>query len=159
MVGYQKCSSEKEKLLTVCCISSLGLAAGEKSQDDEVTSSSTIQEEIQPCCPCEASLSMEAISAEEAETDREDLRVFSHKLSLLLRLLLGEKKMIQLGAPDVSSPDLLEKVLRLTGSKVVREDELCSERCKVCSVLVSFIEITSAKEDILGQEKVQIRVH
>ena len=108
---------------------------GELSQDDEVTSSSTnIQEEIKVCCPCEASLSMEAISEEEAETDREDLRVFSHKLSLLLRLLLGEKKMIQLGAPDVSSPDLLEKVLRLTGSKVVRDDDLCSERCKVCGL-------------------------
>ena len=147
MVGNQKCSSEKEKLfqslrgklLIVGCFSSLGLGVGEKSQDDEVTSSSNIQEEMKPCCPCEASLSMEAISEEEAETDREDLRVFSHKLSLLLRLLLGEKKMIQLGAPDVSSPDLLEKVLRLTGSKVVREDELCSVRCKVCCLLGSFI--------------------
>ena len=115
-------------------LSSLGVGENEKSQDDEVTSSSNIQEEIKAACPCEASLSMEAISEEEAATDREDLRVFSHKLSLLLRLLLGEKKMIQLGAPDVSSPDLLEKVLRLTGSKIVREDDLCSDRCKVCCV-------------------------
>ena len=57
--------------MNVECISSLDLGVGEKSQDDEVSSSSNIQEEIKPCCPCEASLSMEAISEEEAETDRE----------------------------------------------------------------------------------------
>ena len=129
-------------------LSSLGVGESEKSQDDEVTSSSNIQEEIKAACPCEASLSMEAISEEEAATDREDLRVFSHKLSLLLRLLLGEKKMIQLGAPDVSSPDLLEKVLRLTGSKIVREDDLCSDRCKVCCVGCSLCERTTVNYEI-----------
>ena len=74
---------------------------------------------------------MATITEEEAERDKEELRVLSHKLSALLRLLLGEKKMVQLGAPDVSSIDLLEKVLRLTGSKISREDDLCSEKCKV----------------------------
>merc|ERR1712045_415241 len=38
--------------------------------------------------------------------------------------------MVQLGAPDVSPIDLLEKVLRLTGSKVTKEDDLCSEKSK-----------------------------
>ena len=75
---------------------------------------------------------MDSITKEEAEKDRENLRVFSRKLSSLLMLLLGEKKMLQLGAPDVAPPDLLEKVLRLTGSKITREDDLCSEKCKVC---------------------------
>ena len=73
------------------------------------------------------------------ERDKEELRVFSQKLCSLLRLLLGERKMVQLGAPDVSPPDLLEKVLRLTGSKVTREDDLCSEKCKVGSGLFSSV--------------------
>ena len=74
---------------------------------------------------------MESITEEEAERDGEDLKVFSWKVSSLLLLLLGEKKMLQLGAPDVAPPDLLEKVLRLTGSKITREDDLCSDKCKV----------------------------
>ena len=103
------------------------------------SSSSNPEEDFRTCCPCKASLSMATITEEEAERDKEELRVLSHKLSALLRLLLGEKKMVQLGAPDVSSIDLLEKVLRLTGSKISREDDLCSEKCKVrYSLLIKF---------------------
>ena len=121
-------------------LSSLGVGENEKSQDDEVTSSSNIQEEhISSCCPCEASLTMESITEDEAERDREDLKVFSWKVSSLLLLLLGEKKMLQLGAPDVAPPDLLEKVLRLTGSKITREDDLCSDKCKVCTDFRSHV--------------------
>ena len=80
---------------------------------------------------------------EEVERDKEELRVFSQKLCSLLRLLLGERKMVQLGAPDVSPPDLLEKVLRLTGSKVTREDDLCSEKCKVGSSLYTMFSLFS----------------
>ena len=69
--------------------------------------------------------------------------MFSQKLCSLLRLLLGERKMVQLGAPDVSPPDLLEKVLRLTGSKVTREDDLCSEKCKVGSGLFTIFSLFS----------------
>ena len=51
--------------------------------------------------------------------------------------------MVQLGAPDVSPPDLLEKVLRLTGSKVTREDDLCSEKCKVGSSIFKMFSLFS----------------
>ena len=45
--------------------------------------------------------------------------------------MLGQKRMASLGHPAASSASVLEAVLRLTGSSVTREDELCTESCQV----------------------------
>ena len=46
-------------------------------------------------------------------------------------MMLGQKRMASLGHPAASSASVLEAVLRLTGSSVTREDELCTESCQV----------------------------
>ena len=45
--------------------------------------------------------------------------------------MLGQKRMASLGHPAASSASVLEAVLRLTGSSVTREDELCTGSCQV----------------------------
>ena len=101
-----------------------------------ISSTNSEEEVVGSSCHCRA------MSEEKAEREKEELRVFSQKLCSLLRLLLGERKMVQLGAPDVSPIDLLEKVLRLTGSKVTKEDDLCSEKSKVISRGMSLCDDT-----------------
>ena len=46
-------------------------------------------------------------------------------------MMLGQKRMASLGHPAASSASVLEAVLRLTGSSVTREDELCTGSCQV----------------------------
>ena len=68
---------------------------------------------------------------EENQEDQESFADFTAKLGTVLTKVLGESRLGQLGFPGLSGREVLEKVLRLTGTTVTREDDLCSEECKV----------------------------
>ena len=68
---------------------------------------------------------------EENEEDEESFVDFTAKLGTVLTKVLGESRLSQLGYPGLSGREVLEKVLRLTGTTVTREDDLCSLDCKV----------------------------
>jgi len=81
-------------------------------------------------CPCEAARRLGNISLEENQEDEESFADFTAKLGTVLTKVLGESRLGQLGYPGLSGREVLEKVLRLTGTTVTREDDLCSQDCK-----------------------------
>ena len=82
-------------------------------------------------CPCEAARRLDNITNEENSKDQLKFADFSAKLTVVLTQLLGERRLRQLGFPATSGKEVLEKVLRLTGTTITREDDLCTEICKV----------------------------
>ena len=82
-------------------------------------------------CPCEASTRLERISEEDATLDTETLAWWKEKMGSLLGVLLGNKRMAGLGYPGIGPLAILEKVLRLTGTNITGEDDLCTDSCKV----------------------------
>jgi len=81
-------------------------------------------------CPCEAASRLDRITQEEADKDMKEMEMLESKLSSLLSVLLGEKRMTGLGHPSLSPTTILEKVLRLTGTMITCEDDLCTDSCK-----------------------------
>ena len=103
------------------------------TDESEVTSSNNIlslDSGVALFCPCEASTRLDKISQSEAELTHREYNNFKTKLSHLLTSLLGEKRLSCLGHPQLSSTTILEKVLRLTGTTITCEDDLCTESCK-----------------------------
>ena len=101
--------------------------------ESEVTSSDNIlslDSGVALFCPCEASTRLDNISQADAELTQREYDNFQSKLSLLLASLLGEKRLAGLGHPHLSSTSILEKVLRLTGTTITCEDDLCTDSCK-----------------------------
>ena len=99
--------------------------------EPEAASSSSTLFSLPVLCPCEAARRLGNISMEENEEDEESFVDFTAKLGAVLTEVLGESRLSQLGYPGLSGRELLEKVLRLTGTTVTREDDLCSLDCKV----------------------------
>ena len=97
--------------------------------EPEVTSSCVFQ--LPVLCPCERARRLKGITPEENSEDTAKLAEFTAKLTVVLTQLLGERRLGQLGYPAISGRDLLEKVLRLTGTTITREDDLCTDNCKV----------------------------
>ena len=97
--------------------------------EPEVTSSCVFQ--LPVLCPCERARRLKGITPEENSEDTAKLVEFTAKLTVVLTQLLGERRLGQLGYPAISGRDLLEKVLRLTGTTITREDDLCTDNCKV----------------------------
>ena len=95
------------------------------------SSSSSTLFSLPVLCPCEAAKRLGNISVEENEEDEESFADFTAKLGAVLTKVLGESRLSQLGYPGLSGREVLEKVLRLTGTTVTREDDLCSLDCKV----------------------------
>jgi len=81
-------------------------------------------------CPCEAASRLDRITQEEADKDMKEMEMLESKLFGLLSVLLGEKRMTGLGHPSLSPTTILEKVLRLTGTMITCEDDLCTDSCK-----------------------------
>jgi len=98
--------------------------------EPEVTSSNCTFH-LPVLCPCEAARRLTKITVEENAADEAHLANFTAKLTGLLTKLLGERRLTQLGFPEISGQEVLEKVLRLTGTTITREDNLCTENCKV----------------------------
>ena len=71
------------------------------------------------------------MSDEEAAMDRETLAWWEEKMVSLLSVLLGDKRMTGLGYPGIGPFGILQKVLRLTGTNITGEDDLCTDSCKV----------------------------
>ena len=82
-------------------------------------------------CPCEAARRLTNITREENSKDEDCYSDFMAKLDMVLLKVLGEPRLNQLGYPGLSGSEVLEKVLRLTGTTVTREDDLCTQDCKV----------------------------
>jgi len=103
-------------------------------EESEVSSSVNMQDEqatnIPVLCPCEAVARLERVTKEGSEKDHEDLIYFESRLTKLLVQLLGNKKIASLGITNYGPIHVLERVLRLTGTKVIGQDDLCSENCK-----------------------------
>ena len=104
-------------------------------EESEVTSSINVQPLIcvPMLCPCESVARLDSVTQEEADLDLSNINMLEHKLLKLLSILLGEKRMVSLGHPGLTSTNILEKVLRLTGTTITSEDDLCTESCKVLS--------------------------
>ena len=104
-------------------------------EESEVSSSVNVQDEpvtnIPMFCPCEAAARLEKVTKEESEKDNEDLKNFEYRLTKLLSQLLGSKKIANLGITNHGPIHVLEKVLKLTGTTVASQDDLCTENCKV----------------------------
>ena len=99
-----------------------------------MTSSNSVQAPelgVSLLCPCEASTRLERMSDEEAAQDTKTLAWWEEKLGSLLGVLLGSKRMAGLGYPGIGPLAILEKVLRLTGTNITGEDDLCTDSCKV----------------------------
>ena len=101
------------------------------AEQDTASSSSSTLFCLPVLCPCEAAKRLGNISVEENEEDEESFADFTAKLGAVLTKVLGESRLSQLGYPGLSGREVLEKVLRLTGTTVTREDDLCSLDCKV----------------------------
>ena len=101
-------------------------------QDEQATN-------IPVLCPCEAVARLERVTKEGSEKDHEDLIYFESRLTKLLVQLLGNKKIASLGNTNYGPIHVLERVLRLTGTKVIGQDDLCSENCKVRLISVKPI--------------------
>eukprot|EP00092_Neocalanus_flemingeri_P020674 GFUD01022404.1.p1 GENE.GFUD01022404.1~~GFUD01022404.1.p1 ORF type:complete len:488 (-),score=106.01 GFUD01022404.1:146-1486(-) len=82
-------------------------------------------------CPCEAARRLPSIEPEENANDEAHFTYFICHLTGVMKHLLGEGRLTQLGYPSLSGQEVLGKVLRLTGTPVTREDGLCTEACKV----------------------------
>ena len=83
-------------------------------------------------CPCQASVRLVRLTEEEVARDLESLAWWQEKMVSLLGVLLGDKRMAGLGHPGLGPFSILEKVLRLTGTSITGEDDLCTDSCKVC---------------------------
>ena len=90
-------------------------------------------------CPCEAATRLEQMSEEEAVLDTETLAWWEEKMVSLLGVLLGDKRMTGLGYPAIGPFVILQKVLRLTGTNITGEDDLCTDSCKVCNFIILYI--------------------
>ena len=89
-------------------------------------------------CPCEAATRLDNIEPEENANDEASLSYFICHLTGAMKQLLGEHRLAQLGYPAISGQEVLEKVLRLTGTTVTREDDRCTETCKVMAKCISL---------------------
>jgi hypothetical protein len=98
--------------------------------EPEVTSSAFLFN-LPVLCPCEAARRLDNITNEENSKDEMKFVDFAAKLTVVLTQLLGDQRLRQLGLPATSGREVLEKVLRLTGTTITREDDLCTESCKV----------------------------
>ena len=108
--------------------------------ESEVTSSNCVQPPeplLSLLCPCEAATRLEQMSEEEAALDTETLAWWEEKMVSLLGVLLGDKRMAGLGYPGIGPFVILQKVLRLTGTNITGEDDLCNDSCKVCHFINS----------------------
>ena len=112
--------------------------------ESEVTSSNSVQAPepllgVSLLCPCEAATRLEQMSEEEAALDTETLAWWEEKMVSLLGVLLGDKRMTGLGYPAIGPFVILQKVLRLTGTNITGEDDLCTDSCKVCNFIILYI--------------------
>ena len=96
-------------------------------------------------CPCESAARLEKVTKNEYEKDKEDLKDFELRLTKLLSQLLGNKKITNLGSTNHSPILVLEKVLRLAGTTVASEDDLCSENCKVRPTCFALLVLVATK--------------
>ena len=91
-------------------------------------------------CPCQASVRLVRLTEEEVARDLESLAWWQEKMVSLLGVLLGDKRMTELGYPGIGPFVILQKVLRLTGTNITGEDDLCNDSCKVCHFINSIPE-------------------
>ena len=88
-------------------------------------------------CPCDAAIRLSEISQSQATSELASHEAFQSKLSSLLIILMGEKRLAGLGYPTLGASCILEKVLRLTGIPITCEDDLCTDNCKKVNILAS----------------------
>jgi hypothetical protein len=98
--------------------------------EPEVTSSDFLFN-LPVLCPCEAARRLPSIASDENDEDEATFADLNVKLTEVLTQLLGERRLSQLGYPAITGKEVLEKVLRLTGTTITREDDLCTDTCKV----------------------------
>ena len=108
-----------------------------------------------PPCPCQPG--QPRISNMAAARDEARLAQLRGRLGAVLGLLLGRERLQQLGEPGLPGHLLLEKVLRLTGTSLAGEKDLCSKHCKVINPSSNVVFVLRQERPERGDEQVQWR--